>query len=80
MDLGQLFRVLVVSWTQFETSLGAIARARELIDDMPPEQEQRSPDRSKGIPESGLVSFREVGASYSYVVAYSRCLGHRKPG
>jgi ATP-binding cassette subfamily C (CFTR/MRP) protein 1 len=69
MDLGIIFRAVVKSWTTFETSLGTIARARQLMLDMPAEREA-STTPPMTWPSEGGVTFHDVYGGYSYVLLW----------
>ncbi|OCK89464.1 putative multidrug resistance protein [Cenococcum geophilum 1.58] len=65
LGFNQSLRVLVESWTQLETSLGAIARLKNFEATVVPEDK---PEESGVAPESwpdqGAIEFRDVTASY----------------
>jgi ATP-binding cassette, subfamily C (CFTR/MRP), member 1 len=65
LGFNQSLRVLVESWTQLETSLGAIARLKNLeatvVSEGKPEECGVAPE---SWPDNGTVEFREVTASY----------------
>ena len=68
MDLGAIFRTLVTLRARFESSLGAVARIRQLVLDMPPE-ENRDIDPPKFWPTEGKVVIRNVHGGYAYVLS-----------
>ncbi|OCK85970.1 putative multidrug resistance protein [Lepidopterella palustris CBS 459.81] len=65
LGFNQSLRTLVESWTQFETSLGAIARLKNFEATVVPEDK---PEESGVVPESwpdqGAIEFQDVTASY----------------
>lgn len=65
MDLGFLFRELVLDWTMLETSLGAVARIKEFRETTPLELE---PDISSQLldswPSTGVIKLENVTARY----------------
>lgn len=65
LGFNQSLRILVESWTQLETSLGAIARLKNFEATVIPEDK---PEESGVAPESwpdqGAIEFRDVTASY----------------
>ena len=65
LGFNQSLRILVESWTQLETSLGAIARLKNFEATVVPEDK---PEESGVAPESwpdqGAIEFRDVTASY----------------
>jgi ATP-binding cassette subfamily C (CFTR/MRP) protein 1 len=65
LGFNQSLRVLVESWTQLETSLGAIARLKNfeatVVPEDRPEECQVPPEN---WPDRGAVEFRDVSASY----------------
>jgi ATP-binding cassette subfamily C (CFTR/MRP) protein 1 len=66
LSFSQGLQSLMASWTQMETSLGAIARTKNLEGAVPPEDandnEVRRPPSS--WPREGSIEFRHVYASY----------------
>lgn len=64
MDLGSYCENLVVSWTTLETSLGAVARSIDFIDDMPTEEQGRVSPPPDWLSE-GRVEIQGLIASYS---------------
>lgn len=64
--LGENLGNLLSSWTQLETSLGAIARIRAFEQDTPLERKVESPrSLPDGCPVGGAVSFQGVSVSYA---------------
>lgn len=65
LGFNQSLRVLIESWTQVETSLGAIARLKNFEETVIPEDK---PEESGAVPVSwpdqGAIEFRDVTASY----------------
>ncbi|KAG0652310.1 abc multidrug transporter B [Hyphodiscus hymeniophilus] len=65
LGFSQTLKTLVDSWTQLETSLGAIARLKNFEETTPSEDksdESYTPPSS--WPETGEIEFRDVTASY----------------
>jgi ABC-type multidrug transport system fused ATPase/permease subunit len=65
LGFNQSLRVLVESWTQLETSLGAIARLRNFELTTPPEdkpEERETPPAA--WPDKGRIDFKDLTASY----------------
>lgn len=65
LGFNQTLKLLVDSWTQVETSLGAVARLKNFEETTPPEdkpEESETPPSS--WPEEGKIEFRDVTASY----------------
>jgi len=59
---------LINSWTNLETSLGAIARLRSFLAETPREsQEGERQVPPPGWPTGGAIEFRNITASYRYV-------------
>lgn len=59
---------VINSWTQLETSLGAIARLKWFMENTPREQEPtEEPRLPSNWPSSGEIEFKNVTASYRYV-------------
>jgi ATP-binding cassette subfamily C (CFTR/MRP) protein 1 len=68
MDLGWNFRVLIVGWTELETSLSAVTRIRQFSDpELTPSEEDDTtkPDPPSSWPTSGSVTFKNYSASYT---------------
>lgn len=58
---------LLMSWTQLETSLGAISRIKTLEETLLPEdREGEDSEPSLEWPEKGAIEFQEVVAAYKY--------------
>ena len=64
MDIGPILEMLVVAWTQLETSMGAIARMKEFIEDTP-EEEQGQVNPPSDWMTKGDISITNLEASYS---------------
>ncbi|KAN0106752.1 P-loop containing nucleoside triphosphate hydrolase protein [Hyaloscypha variabilis] len=64
IDLVSIFPAVVKSWTTFETSLGTIARARQLMLDMPHEK-KGSFNPPISWPSEGEIVFRDICGGYS---------------
>jgi ATP-binding cassette subfamily C (CFTR/MRP) protein 1 len=64
MDIGPVLEMLVVAWTQLETSMGAIARMKEFIEDTP-EEEQGQVHPPSDWMSKGDISITNLEASYS---------------
>ncbi|KAG9799894.1 P-loop containing nucleoside triphosphate hydrolase protein, partial [Aureobasidium melanogenum] len=64
MDIGPILEMLVVAWTQLETSMGAIARMKEFIESTP-EEEQGKVDPPADWMTEGSISITNLEASYS---------------
>ncbi|KAF6821893.1 ABC multidrug transporter [Colletotrichum plurivorum] len=68
MGLNSSLSRLITSWTNLETSLGAIARLRDFVRDTPQEDGVDSQGLSpvhQGWPSAGGIDFRNVDAKYS---------------
>ena len=64
MDIGPILEMVVVAWTQLETSMGAIARMKEFIEDTP-EEEQGKVNPPSDWMTKGDISITNLEASYS---------------
>ncbi|THY82869.1 P-loop containing nucleoside triphosphate hydrolase protein, partial [Aureobasidium pullulans] len=64
MDIGPILEMLVVAWTQLETSMGAIARMKEFMEDTPEEEQGKINPPSDWMTEGGITISR-LEASYS---------------
>lgn len=65
LGFNQGLRVLVESWTQLETSLGAIARLKNFeLTTTPEDKPEESGTPPPLWPEKGRIEFRDVTASY----------------
>jgi ATP-binding cassette, subfamily C (CFTR/MRP), member 1 len=65
LGFNQSLRILVESWTQLETSLGAIARLKNFEQTTTPEDKpEESGTPPSSWPEKGKIEFRDVTASY----------------
>ncbi|CAF9932594.1 MAG: hypothetical protein GOMPHAMPRED_006615 [Gomphillus americanus] len=64
--LDAQFNYLMLTWTELETSLGAISRIRNYEQDTPSETDSsKNLEPSKSWPAIGKVEFKNVSASYS---------------
>ncbi|THZ18497.1 P-loop containing nucleoside triphosphate hydrolase protein, partial [Aureobasidium pullulans] len=73
MDIGFHFEILIQSWTSLETSLGAVARMNQFVNELPQEAEgQIAPSTS--WPERGEINIQNLTASYSIDSAASSVL------
>ncbi|KAL5433031.1 hypothetical protein PMIN06_011810 [Paraphaeosphaeria minitans] len=66
MDLGVNFRIIIVYWTELETSLSAVVRILQFSEQTPAEESDltiASPPPS--WPKSGAVTFSNFAASYT---------------
>lgn len=66
MDIGFNFRVLIVSWTMLETSLGAMYRITQFVAGLTQEG-MDTPAAPPGWSKDGCVAFDDVQVSYKYV-------------
>ncbi|KAH0165268.1 P-loop containing nucleoside triphosphate hydrolase protein, partial [Aureobasidium melanogenum] len=64
MDIGPTLEMLVVAWTQLETSMGAIARMKEFIESTPEEEQGEVSPPADWMTE-GSISITNLEASYS---------------
>lgn len=64
MDIGPFLEMLVVSWTQLETSMGAIARMKEFIESTPEEEQGKVNPPSDWMTEGSII-ITNLEASYS---------------
>ncbi|KAI1858876.1 uncharacterized protein JN550_012335 [Neoarthrinium moseri] len=66
LSFSQSLQDLMLSWTQMETSLGAIARTKNLEDAIPPEDanDGKVQEPQTGWPSKGSIEFQHVCASY----------------
>lgn len=70
LSLNTSLAYMITTWTEMETSLGAIARLKDLERDTPKEAqdcELRIPERS--WPQNGTIVFDKVEVAYGYVCA-----------
>ncbi|KAJ4303189.1 hypothetical protein N0V90_002082 [Kalmusia sp. IMI 367209] len=66
LGFSQSLRVLVESWTQLETSLGAIARLKSFEQTVIPEDRPEERDEPPASwPDKGKIEFKNVTASYA---------------
>lgn len=60
---------LLESWTQLETSLGAVSRIKTLEETLRPEdKESEDSIPSPEWPDKGAIEFQEVVAAYKYII------------
>ncbi|KAI4727274.1 P-loop containing nucleoside triphosphate hydrolase protein [Aureobasidium sp. EXF-10728] len=64
MDIGPILEMLVVAWTQLETSMGAIARMKEFIESTPEEEQGKTTPPADWMTK-GDISITNLEASYS---------------
>ncbi|PWY88307.1 multidrug resistance-associated protein [Aspergillus heteromorphus CBS 117.55] len=66
MDLGQTLSALIQGWTLLETSLGAIARIKDFVEDTPKE-DTTTPEQAPHPewPSRGAITFSNATISYS---------------
>lgn len=67
MSLGSSLASLITQWTALETSLGAVTRIRDFVEQTPSEvlgEENEVPDGQ--WPASGALEFWNVSASYRF--------------
>ncbi|KAF2488718.1 putative multidrug resistance protein [Lophium mytilinum] len=65
LGFNQSLRLLIDSWTQFETSLGAIARVKNFeAEVLPEDRPEEIAEVPASWPESGAIDFENVSASY----------------
>ncbi|KAF2472940.1 putative ATP-binding cassette transporter [Lindgomyces ingoldianus] len=65
MDLGFNFRIIIIAWAEFETSLSAVTRIRQFSKTPSEIQETSQPDPPDSWPMKGSVQFKNLVASYS---------------
>ncbi|KAJ0166589.1 Canalicular multispecific organic anion transporter 1 [Colletotrichum tanaceti] len=66
LGFSQSLASLITSWTDLETSLGAVSRLRDLQDKIPPELPSVTRrDPPAGWPSRGRIDINDVSASYS---------------
>jgi ABC-type multidrug transport system fused ATPase/permease subunit len=77
LKLNSSLAIVITSWTELETSFGAIARLKELEIDTPKEEEGGGEMivPPAGWPAKGRVVFDHVQASYSWVPIFYLLLG-----
>ena len=57
------------SWTQLESSLGAVSRIRTLGETLlPQDKESEDSEQSPEWPDKGAIEFQEVVAAYKYII------------
>lgn len=65
LNFGQTIAALIEHWTSLETSIGAVARLKQLEADIKPETlPSETSEPPKGWPTVGSVSYHNVSASY----------------
>jgi ABC-type multidrug transport system fused ATPase/permease subunit len=67
MDVSLTLSLLLMSWTDLETSIGAVARIRGFVTSTSPEDVGRKESPPRLWPESGGIVFEGVGARYKFV-------------
>lgn len=71
LSFNATLALLVTNWTQLETSLGAISRTKQFVTDR---TLQPSPRRelvpARGWSSRGRLEFRELSASYGYLICW----------
>lgn len=65
MDLGFNFRVIIVCWTDLETSLSAVVRILQFSAAPPEQGDLVTADPPASWPKKGAVTFQNLAASYS---------------
>ncbi|KAF2683972.1 P-loop containing nucleoside triphosphate hydrolase protein [Lentithecium fluviatile CBS 122367] len=65
MDLGWNFRIIILAWTELETSLSAVTRIRQFATTPSESQESTQEDSPEGWPMHGSVIFKNFAASYT---------------
>lgn len=65
MDLGWNFRIIILAWTELETSLSAVTRIRQFAATPSESQELMQADPPESWPMHGSVAFKNFAASYS---------------
>ncbi|KAK2039144.1 ABC transporter [Colletotrichum somersetense] len=66
LGFSQSLASIITSWTDLETSLGAVSRLRNFQEKFPPELPSVTPrDPPAGWPSRGQICINEVSASYS---------------
>ena len=72
LTISQSLVWLLMSWTQLETSLGAISRIKTLEETLLPEDKDGEDFvPSPGWPDRGAVEFKDVVAAYKYAIIIS---------
>lgn len=66
---GLALGFFIQAWVSLETSVGALSRLREFLDDTPVERDVTPTDLPPNWPNAGHVEFKNVTAQYRYVVA-----------
>ena len=64
MDLGWSFRLIILAWTELETSLSAVTRIRQFTA-TPAEEQIAQTDPPEGWPMHGSIAFKNFAASYT---------------
>ena len=65
MDLGVGFRIIIIYWTELETSLSAVVRILQFQATPSEQKELVTADPPESWPKNGHVSFHNLAASYS---------------
>jgi ATP-binding cassette, subfamily C (CFTR/MRP), member 1 len=69
ITLGETLQYAIIEWTALETSLGAVSRISGFIRDTPCESESsKMCDVPGSWPSHGAIEFRNISASYGYVI------------
>jgi ABC-type multidrug transport system fused ATPase/permease subunit len=72
LSFNATLSLLVTNWTQLETSLGAISRTKQFVTDrtlQPSARAKLVPDRSWSPREGLALEYRELSASYRYLLS-----------
>lgn len=65
MDLGLDFRIIIVFWTELETSLSAVVRILQFSTTPPEQQDLNTASAPDPWPKNGAVAFANFAASYT---------------
>jgi ATP-binding cassette subfamily C (CFTR/MRP) protein 1 len=69
MTFSQYLSAIVISWTQLETSIGAVSRLKKFSEDVKSENLQGEHDEPPlHWPRHGAMEIERVSASYRYVI------------
>ena len=74
LTISQSLVWLLMSWTQLETSLGAVSRIKTLEETLLPEDKDgENIEPFPGWPDKGAIKFKDVVAAYKYetFISYS---------
>ncbi|KAJ5218037.1 uncharacterized protein N7498_000136 [Penicillium cinerascens] len=69
MDLGLVLSELIQNWTLLETSLGAITRIKEFVEETPREETSMAPQTHDELlewPTSGEIEFLDAGIAWRF--------------